>query len=74
MARVNDTETTDTKPAKKVSAKEQQHRELVRELSIIFSDISLDEVNTLATMNQIADLRERGTALQYFWAARKLNK
>lgn len=73
MARATETKTTDAKPAKKLSAKDQQYRELVNELSVIFSDLSLDEVKSLAKMNQIEDKQERGSALQYFWAAKKLN-
>lgn len=73
MARATETKTTDAKPVKKLSAKEQQYRELVNELSVIFSDLSLDEVKSLAKMNQIEDKQERGSALQYFWAAKKLN-
>lgn len=67
------TPTDDAKPVRKISPKEQEFRGLVAELSVVFSDLTLEEVKTLAAHNQIANLSERGTAIQYFWAAKKLN-
>lgn len=64
---------TETKTARKISAKDNALRELINELSVVFSDLTIAEIKTLATMNQIPDLSERGSAIQYFWAAKKLN-
>ena len=73
MVRATTPKTTDAKPVRKTSPKEQEFRGLVAELSVIFSDLTIEEIKTLAKHNQIADLSERGTAIQYFWAAKKLN-
>ena len=72
MAQTDANKVEDSKPVKKLSAKEQEYRGLVKELSIIFSDLSLEDVKTLAKMNLIADLQERGSAIQYFWVAKNL--
>lgn len=73
MARTAAAKNEDTKPVKKISAREQEFRSIVNELSVVFSDLSMDEIKTLAKMNMIADLRERGSAIEYFWVAKKLN-
>lgn len=72
MARTTANKTEDAKPVKKVSAKEQEYRSIVNELSVLFSDLSMDEIQTLAKMNLIPNKDEKATAIQYFWAAKKL--
>lgn len=73
MAKATPTKATAAKATKKPTAKEQEYKALVAELSEIFDDISASEVKTLANMNQIEDSHERGSAIQYFWAAKKIN-
>lgn len=72
MARTStpkETKATAAKPTKK----EIEFKSIRKVLSEVFDDLRKDEIDTLTKMNQIENPYEKGQAIEYFWAAKRVN-
>jgi len=62
--------------AESLKANKQREKKIAvleRELASVFPDLTEKDVKILAEMNVLENSVDRANAIQYFWAAKKLN-